>query len=163
MRCVAQRRFLGLVSAVLLIGTADCGPAVEAGTPPACPQTVQAPTAAPATFAGKRPKLVVVIVLDQFRADYLARFEPHFGETGFKRLLREGASLTGHYGHYATYTGPGHALLLSGSYPYVNGISTNKFYNPATGRSEAMVFDAQSLRSGGLRVEHHLRRPVAGL
>lgn len=82
--------------------------------------------------------------MDQFRADYLSRFDAHFGENGFKRLVREGASMTGHYGHYATYTGPGHALLLSGSYPYVNGISTNKFFNPATSRSEAMVFDGQA-------------------
>ncbi len=85
-----------------------------------------------------------MITLDQFRADYLTRFDAHFGDTGFKRLLREGASMTGHYGQYATYTGPGHAQILSGSYPYVNGISTNKFYNAATSRSEAMVFDAQS-------------------
>lgn len=143
-------RRLALASAALLFGVAGCDPAMQSGPPPACPPAA-APTAAPqatqaaaATFTGKRPKLVVVIALDQFRADYLTRFEAHFGDTGFKRLLREGASFTGHYGHYATYTGPGHALLLSGSYPYVNGISTNKFYNPATSRSEAMVFDGQS-------------------
>lgn len=104
-----------------------------------------APPPAPTSFApAHRPKLVLVITLDQFRADYLTRFEQHFGDTGFKRLLREGASMTGHYGQYATYTGPGHAQLLSGSYPYVNGISTNKFWNAASGKSEAMVFDAQS-------------------
>ncbi len=94
--------------------------------------------------AGNRPKLIVAIVIDQFRADYLTRFESYFGETGFKRLARRGASWTGHYGQYATYTGPGHALVLSGSYPYVNGITTNKFFNPEKQRSEAMVFDADS-------------------
>jgi predicted AlkP superfamily pyrophosphatase or phosphodiesterase len=98
----------------------------------------------PAPGAAARPKLVVVIVIDQFRADYLTRFEAHFGPNGFKRLARKGASWTGHYGQYATYTGPGHALILSGSYPYVNGISTNKFWNADTQRSEAMVFDAES-------------------
>lgn len=91
-----------------------------------------------------RPKLVVVIVIDQFRADYLTRFEANFGETGFKRLAKHGASWTGHYGHYATYTGPGHALVLSGSYPYLNGIAANKFFNPVTHRSEAMVYDSES-------------------
>lgn len=91
-----------------------------------------------------RPKLVVVIVIDQFRADYLARFDSLFGETGFKRLAKRGASWKGHYGHYATYTGPGHALVLSGSYPYVNGIAANKFFNQESQRSEAMVFDPQS-------------------
>jgi predicted AlkP superfamily pyrophosphatase or phosphodiesterase len=104
--------------------------------------------AAPAGSAEARlppqHELVLAIVIDQFRADYLTRYASQFGETGFKRLARDGASWTGHYGHYATYTGPGHALILSGSYPYLNGISTNKFFNAATGRSEAMVFDAES-------------------
>ena len=94
--------------------------------------------------AAPRPKLVVAIVIDQFRADYLTRFEPWFGESGFKRLARRGASWKGHYGHYVTYTGPGHALVLSGSYPYVNGIAANKFYNRETQRAEAMVFDGTS-------------------
>lgn len=92
----------------------------------------------------KRPKLVVVIAIDQFRADYLTKFDPYFGATGFRWLLSRGATWTGHYGHYATYTGPGHALLLSGSYPYVNGIGANKFYNAETRRSEAMVFDGSA-------------------
>jgi predicted AlkP superfamily pyrophosphatase or phosphodiesterase len=99
---------------------------------------------AKAEAAPGRPKLLLAIVIDQFRADYLTRFEPYFGETGFKRLAKRGAAWTGHYGHYATYTGPGHALILSGSYPYVNGIAANKFFNQETQRSEAMVFDAES-------------------
>ncbi len=103
-----------------------------------------APAGETAAADAPRPKLVVAIVIDQFRADYLTRFAPHFGEAGFKRLARRGASWTGHYGHYATYTGPGHALILSGSYPYINGISANKFFNQETQRSEAMVFDAES-------------------
>lgn len=147
----SRRLFPGLAPLVLLAAI-GCEPA-PAGPPPSCPPQPSAPPAAttaaqapaaPASFGGKRPKLVVAIALDQFRADYLSRFEAHFGDNGFKRLLREGALMTGHYGHYATYTGPGHALLLSGSYPYVNGISTNKFWNPLTSQSEAMVFDGQS-------------------
>ncbi|MFO0590257.1 MAG: alkaline phosphatase family protein [Polyangiaceae bacterium] len=155
MRNMAQRQtgILRTAPFLLLVAAAGCEPAIQSGPTPACPQNpvatppasaTAAATAAPATFAVKRPKLVVVIALDQFRADYLTRFDSYFGDNGFHRLLRDGASYTGHYGHYATYTGPGHALLLSGSYPYVNGISTNKFYNPATSRSEAMVFDGQS-------------------
>ncbi|MBK8255436.1 MAG: alkaline phosphatase family protein [Polyangiaceae bacterium] len=138
---------LGLFALAAVTG---CEPTVQSTPPPACPQTTATPpTAAPTTAEkpvtpNKRPKLVVAIALDQFRADYLHRFDPYFGENGFKRLQKEGAVMTGHYGHYATYTGPGHALLLSGSYPYVNGISTNKFYNPLSSRSEAMVFDGQS-------------------
>ncbi len=105
---------------------------------------------APVTITdAPRPKLVVAIVIDQFRADYLVRFRPFFGEDGFKRLERTGASWTGHYGHYATYTGPGHALILSGSYPNMNGIGANKFYNQASHRSEAMVYDSNAELLGG--------------
>lgn len=110
----------------------------------AAPAHAGADAGAKTEAAPARPKLLLAIVIDQFRADYLTRFEPYFGEKGFKRLAKHGASWTGHYGHYATYTGPGHALILSGSYPYVNGISANKFWNQETHRSEAMVFDAES-------------------
>jgi hypothetical protein len=82
-----------------------------------------------------------VVVLDQFRADTLTRFDAELGPNGFRRLLHDGASWTGHYGHYVTYTGPGHALILSGSYPYVNGIGANKFWNYDSKRSESVVFD----------------------
>ena len=72
--------------------------------------------------------------------------------------------MTGHYGHYVTYTGPGHALILSGSYPYVNGIAANKFYNAESQRSEAMVLrrqladDRAEDRSGHGRVAAQLHR-----
>lgn len=127
-----------LCAGLALAFTGGCKGSEIAGADGGAPAGESAPTHAP------RPKLVVAIVIDQFRADYLTRFEPHFGETGFKRLARRGASWTGHYGHYATYTGPGHALILSGSYPDINGIGANKFFNQATQRSEAMVFDAES-------------------
>ncbi len=92
-------------------------------------------SAAPA----KKPKLAVVVVIDQFRANDLARLGPHL-EGGFKRLLG-GAVLTGRYGQQNTYTGPGHALILSGSYGYANGIIQNKWYNRARGHSEGMLHD----------------------
>jgi predicted AlkP superfamily pyrophosphatase or phosphodiesterase len=89
-----------------------------------------------------RPKLVVVIVIDQFRYDFLTRFAPFFGRDGFNRLRREGAFFTAaHYRHAATYTGPGHALILSGSYPHRNGIVANYWYNRATARREGILFD----------------------
>ncbi|MBI5534955.1 MAG: alkaline phosphatase family protein [Deltaproteobacteria bacterium] len=109
--------------------------------------TATQPAAAPGAdsfLRAPRPKLVLVIAIDQFRADTLTKLDAYFSPNGFKRLLREGATMTGHYGHYVTYTGPGHALMLSGSYPYVNGIAANKFFNTESGRSEAMVFDAGS-------------------
>ncbi len=131
-----HRKTLALLASLPLLA-ACAGDGAPAATGDAGPSTA-------ATDAPPRPKLLVVLVIDQFRADYLNRFAPHFGDKGFKRLAKRGASWTGHYGQYATYTGPGHALILSGSYPSVNGISTNKFWNQETKRSEAMVFDAEA-------------------
>lgn len=87
------------------------------------------------------PKLVLLVVVDQFRFEYLSRFGADFGAQGFRKLLREGALFEGHYGQQNTYTGPGHSLIVSGSYGYVNGIIQNNFYNRASKRSEAMFFD----------------------
>lgn len=98
---------------------------------------------AQAAPAPKKPKLVVVVVIDQLRAAELQRLGPHL-EGGFQRLLSSGAVLTGHYGHQNTYTGPGHAQILSGSYGYLNGIIQNKWFNRATGRSEGMLYDPDS-------------------
>ena len=89
---------------------------------------------------GKDPKLVVLIVADQLRADTLKRYRSLLSGDGLLRLSR-GATAVGHYGQQNTYTGPGHALIATGSYGYLNGITQNKWFNRATGRSEAMMFD----------------------
>lgn len=113
-------------------------PLNEITRPPAKGGAAQA-TAKPRTDG--RPKLVVLVVADQFRTEYLTRFSADFAAGGLRRLLREGAVFEGHYGQQNTYTGPGHSLIVSGSYGYVNGIVQNNFYNRSTGRSEAMFFD----------------------
>lgn len=96
----------------------------------------------PSQSVAAKPKLVVVIVMDQFRAEYLTRFAPFFGEGGFKWLMRSGANLTNaRYTYATTYTGPGHALILGGSYGHTNGIIANKWYNYKSNRSEAMFYD----------------------
>jgi predicted AlkP superfamily pyrophosphatase or phosphodiesterase len=77
-----------------------------------------------------RPKLVLVLVIDQFRYDYLMRFRPFFGEGGFNRLLEGGAVFTDcRYDYATTMTGPGHASLLTGTYPYAHGIIENNWYD----------------------------------
>jgi predicted AlkP superfamily pyrophosphatase or phosphodiesterase len=77
-----------------------------------------------------RPKLVLVLVIDQFRYDYLMRFQPYFGEGGFNRLLDGGAVFTDcRYDYATTMTGPGHASLLTGAYPSVHGIIENNWYD----------------------------------
>jgi predicted AlkP superfamily pyrophosphatase or phosphodiesterase len=77
-----------------------------------------------------RPKLVLVLVIDQFRYDYLTRFRPYFVKGGFNRLLEGGAVFTDcRYDYATTMTGPGHATLLTGAYPDAHGIIENNWYD----------------------------------
>lgn len=76
------------------------------------------------------PKLVVGIVVDQMRYDYLTRFWNHYGEGGFKRLANEGFNCKNNHFNYApTSTGPGHASVYTGSTPSTHGIIGNGWYD----------------------------------
>ncbi|MEQ8302465.1 MAG: alkaline phosphatase family protein [Cyclobacteriaceae bacterium] len=78
----------------------------------------------------ERPKIVVGIVVDQMRQEYLYRFAPKFGDGGFKRLMGEGFMLTNaHYNYVPTYTGPGHASIYTGATPAIHGIIANDWYD----------------------------------
>jgi predicted AlkP superfamily pyrophosphatase or phosphodiesterase len=99
-------------------------------------------TAAPA-MAAPRPKLVVVIVIDQFRADYPGRFRRFFGPGGFNLFLQRGADFArAKYEHAITFTCPGHAVVLTGSYGNVNGVVSNRWYDQQTGREEYCAADS---------------------
>src|SRR5216684_4122828 len=77
------------------------------------------------------PKLVVVIVIDQFRGDYLERYRDQFGEGGFRLLLDHGAYFTDcNYAYANTRTAPGHATLLTGAYTNGHGIMANEWWDP---------------------------------
>lgn len=83
----------------------------------------------------ERPKLVVGLVIDQMRWDYLYRFYNRYGKGGFKRLLNEGFSAENTFIPYTpTYTGCGHASIYTGSVPAINGIIGNNWYDPQLGR-----------------------------
>lgn len=83
-----------------------------------------------------KPKLIVGIVIDQMRADYLYRFQDNFTENGFKRLLREGFNVKNtHYNYIPTATGPGHTYIYTGTTPVNHGIVSNDWYNRELGRS----------------------------
>jgi predicted AlkP superfamily pyrophosphatase or phosphodiesterase len=89
-----------------------------------------------------RPRLVVVIVMDQLRGDYLTRFRPFFGERGFNRFLEQGAWFTqGRYQNAITKTCAGHAVVMTGSYAATNGIVGNEWWNPATRQEEYCAHD----------------------
>lgn len=83
------------------------------------------------TAGAERPRLVVLIVVDQLRGDYLTRFGDLFGEGGFKRLASRGAWFTNaHFSYGATLTGPGHATVSTGRNPSSHGIVGNGWYGP---------------------------------
>jgi hypothetical protein len=99
----------------------------------------------PSAFASAynaRPKLVVVIVIDQFRGDYLERYRDQFGEGGFRVFLDRGAYFTDcNYDYANTRTAPGHATLFTGSYTSGHGIVANEWWDPAKKKRVTSVED----------------------
>ncbi len=78
-----------------------------------------------------KPKLVVGIVVDQMRYDFLYRYQSKYVSGGFKRLLGEGFSCENtHYNYVPTYTGPGHAAIYTGATPSLSGIIGNDWWDP---------------------------------
>lgn len=110
---------------------------------------------APAQASGRtalqqRPRLVLLIVVDQFRYDYLERFGDLFAANGIKRLMREGANWTeANYDHAPTYTAPGHAALMTGTWGSENGIVANNWFERETGRRVSSVTDEATMLLGG--------------
>lgn len=84
----------------------------------------------------ERPKLVVGIVVDQMRWDFLYRYYNKYGEGGFKRLLNEGFSCENTMLNYIpSITGVGHASIFTGSVPSIHGIAGNSWVDPVSGKS----------------------------
>jgi predicted AlkP superfamily pyrophosphatase or phosphodiesterase len=111
------------------------------------------PTTQPSTQAGqraKRPKLVLLIAIDQFRYDYLERFADLYSQNGFRRLLRDGASWTqSNYDHFPTYTAPGHGTMMTGAYPAESGIVGNEWIERSSGKKVSSVSDVTVKTLGG--------------
>ncbi len=102
------------------------------------------PATAAITYPIAKPRLVVVLVIDQFRADYLTRFADRFGNKGFKALIERGAYYPlAEYQHLQCVTSSGHATIMSGSFPYQSGITTNEWIDPTTGQEVYCVDDAK--------------------
>lgn len=89
-----------------------------------------------------RPKLVVGVVIDQMREEYLFRFADKFSEAGFKRLMADGFMLrNAHYNYVPTYTGPGHTSIYTGTTPAIHGIIGNDFWDKALKKNVNCVED----------------------
>ncbi len=77
-----------------------------------------------------KTKLVVGIVVDQMRYEYLTRFENKYGNGGFLRLINKGFNCkNNHFNYVPTYTGPGHASVYTGTTPKNHGIIANNWYD----------------------------------
>ncbi len=99
----------------------------------------------------KKPKLIVVLVIDQFRADYLTKYQNEFvpagikGEVGgFNYLMKKGAYFPfAEYDVLESMTCPGHAMIATGSHPYFTGISLNDWYDSETRKKIYCVEDSK--------------------
>ncbi len=82
------------------------------------------------TEKSEKPKLVIGIVVDQMRYEYLHRFKNHYSENGFKKLMQQGFfAKNTHFSYVPTYTGPGHASVFTGTTPSNHGIISNNWYD----------------------------------
>src|SRR3954470_8661342 len=88
------------------------------------------------------PKLVVVITIDQFRGDYLARYHDQFGDAGFRLFLEHGAYFPNcNYNYANTRTAPGHSTLFTGAYSNGHGIAANEWWDQSKKKMVTSVED----------------------
>lgn len=97
----------------------------------------------------EKPKLVVGIVVDQMRFDYLYRFKQFYSKDGFNKLMNEGSNFTfNHYNYELTSTGLGHASIYTGTTPFYHGIIGNDFYDKQLKKSVYCVNDPETKSVG---------------
>jgi predicted AlkP superfamily pyrophosphatase or phosphodiesterase len=94
------------------------------------------------TVSAKKPKIIVGLMVDQMRWDYLYKYQNRYGNGGFKRLLNEGFSCENTMiSHAPTVTACGHSSVYTGSVPAINGIAGNSWYDRSWGREISNVED----------------------
>ena len=98
----------------------------------------------------QKPKVVIGIVIDQMRADYLETFAKNYSKNGFNKLKEKGAWFKSCYINYLpSYTGPGHACIYTGTVPAIHGIVGNNWYDHATSSTVYCVTDKAESAVGG--------------
>ena len=103
---------------------------------------VSLPLPGDASAYNGHPKLIVVIVIDQFRGDYLERYRDQFGDSGFRFLLDHGAYFPNcNYNYANTRTAPGHSTLFTGAYSNGHGIAANEWWDQKKKRMVTSVED----------------------
>lgn len=115
-----------------------------------------------------KPKLVVGVVVDQMRYDYLTRFYSKYGNGGFKRLMHNGFNFkNNHYNYIPTYTGPGHASIFTGTTPKTHGVIGNNWYNKFNATSvyctgDTSVTSVGTKHKAGLMSPHRMKTTTIG-
>jgi predicted AlkP superfamily pyrophosphatase or phosphodiesterase len=100
------------------------------------------PVRSAASAYNGHPKVIVVIVIDQFRGDYLERYRDQFGDAGFRFLLDHGAYFPNcNYNYANTRTAPGHSTLFTGAYSNGHGIAANEWWDQKKKRIVTSVED----------------------
>jgi len=124
---------LGVALVLVTAGGPPSGVRLDAQTPPAPP--------APGTAAPERPKLVVILSVDQFRRDYFDRYGKRW-TGGLARLFRDGARFTDSaYPYFHTITCAGHATMSTGDFPVHAGLPLNAWWDRKTRRDVACTED----------------------
>ncbi|MES1219956.1 MAG: alkaline phosphatase PafA [Bacteroidota bacterium] len=99
-------------------------------------------SARPVQPSAAKPKIIIGMVVDQMRWDYIYRFQSRYTEGGFKRLLREGFTCENTLIDYSpTVTACGHTCVYTGSVPAVHGIVGNEWFDRDKGKSIGCVDD----------------------
>ncbi|MCY7351611.1 MAG: alkaline phosphatase family protein [Cytophagaceae bacterium] len=97
-----------------------------------------------------KPKLIVGIVVDQMRYDFLYRYADQYGAGGFQRMLDGGFNAKNtQYSYFPTVTAAGHSSIYTGSVPAVNGIVGNEWFDQGLGRSVYCTEDSTARATGG--------------
>ncbi|MCA9657479.1 MAG: alkaline phosphatase family protein [Myxococcales bacterium] len=162
----------GLLSAGVLSLSLSVGCDAPSSTPPSTPAAaVDGPATATPAVALKAPRLVVLLVVDQMRADYLVRFG-HLFEDGLDRVVDEGAWFRrAEIAHGVTMTSPGHATIATGTNPSGHGVIQNDWVDRPSAAPAYAVDDPQGAIVGppgsdtaGIkgRSPAALRRPTIG-
>jgi predicted AlkP superfamily pyrophosphatase or phosphodiesterase len=98
-----------------------------------------------------KPKLVIGLVIDQMRYDYLFKYEKNYTQGGFKRLMREGFTChNANLNYIPSVTGCGHASIYTGSVPAINGIASNDWYDKSTHKMMYCVQDDNANTVGSI-------------
>jgi predicted AlkP superfamily pyrophosphatase or phosphodiesterase len=96
-----------------------------------------------------KPKLVIGIIIDQFRYDYLTRFRSDY-HGGLDQLMTNGADFTNaYYAQVPTVTAVGHSIFMSGAMPAVSGIVGNAWYDRSEQKMVTSVCDWNEKIVGG--------------